>query len=346
MSKLLKLKQWLTVNDAAKRISISADEEITEADILQLALDGHLTLSVYFVNHTRGRLGKIIPYEDTEWHFLKVPANTLEKKQKAEYEIDNRPIPPALEKLYRDHPNSNELGYIASTDNLCINEETYISLEDKISTITGVWDLPMWGAEALDVEHRFHSLTGGPSVTLIQLNGAFIKNESGAVCQLHDKFGNDTYIGSKLHIENLKLEFAKNNTLPEEAEKILASTAAHRQKILKQKENTNDINNYYPAGALPEDSIFVVRSSSLMELERALTPETEKPEKPLHPSERKSSTQIIAALAAMAKLDLCKPYVADEVLRVVAANCHLELPNSPETVVKFLKAAADLNGKP
>lgn len=68
-------------------------------------------------------------------------------------------------------------------------------------------------------------------------------------------------------------------------------------------------------------------------------------EKPLHPSERRSAGQIIAALAAMAKLDLSAPYAADEALRAGAAIHGLELPNSPETVVKFLKDAAARTSK-
>lgn len=61
----------------------------------------------------------------------------------------------------------------------------------------------------------------------------------------------------------------------------------------------------------------------------------------LHPSERRSSGQIIAALAAMAGLDLSTPYKADEALRFVAAQRGIALPSSPETVVKFLRAAAE-----
>lgn len=68
-------------------------------------------------------------------------------------------------------------------------------------------------------------------------------------------------------------------------------------------------------------------------------------ERPLHPSERKSAGQIIAALAAMAKLDLSTPYAADETLRTAAATHGLELPSSPETVVKFFKDAATRTGK-
>jgi len=72
----------------------------------------------------------------------------------------------------------------------------------------------------------------------------------------------------------------------------------------------------------------------------ALNEDDSQTRKPLHPSERKSTEQIIATLAAMAKLDLSTPYKADDALRSAAAFHALELPNSPETTVKFLKAAA------
>lgn len=83
-------------------------------------------------------------------------------------------------------------------------------------------------------------------------------------------------------------------------------------------------------------------ATMLRELEAKLLADQAKPEKPLHPSERKSTEQIIAALAEMAKLDLSSPYKADGVLREAAAKSKyaLELPDSPETTVKFLKAAA------
>jgi len=50
MSKLFKLKEWLTVPDAAKYLTSVFEEEVTEADVLRFALDGQLTLSVYLMN--------------------------------------------------------------------------------------------------------------------------------------------------------------------------------------------------------------------------------------------------------------------------------------------------------
>lgn len=51
-SKLFKFKKCLTLSEAAKHLSVICDKEVTEPDILQFALDGHLTLSVDFVNPT------------------------------------------------------------------------------------------------------------------------------------------------------------------------------------------------------------------------------------------------------------------------------------------------------
>ena len=55
MGKLFKLKKWLTIAQAAKYLSSGLSEEVTEADVLGLGLDGHLTLSVCFLNDAYAR---------------------------------------------------------------------------------------------------------------------------------------------------------------------------------------------------------------------------------------------------------------------------------------------------
>ena len=64
--KLLKLRDWLTVPDAARHLSILLGDEVTEAHVLRFALDGRLTLSVDFVNIAPARRGKIIPHADAK----------------------------------------------------------------------------------------------------------------------------------------------------------------------------------------------------------------------------------------------------------------------------------------
>src|SRR5687767_11255173 len=49
---LLKLRPWLTVSQAAQQPAAIIGEPLTEADVLGLALDGNLTLSVNLLEET------------------------------------------------------------------------------------------------------------------------------------------------------------------------------------------------------------------------------------------------------------------------------------------------------
>ncbi|NTW88717.1 MAG: hypothetical protein HGB26_06250, partial [Desulfobulbaceae bacterium] len=65
-NKLFKLKEWVTVPEAARKLSLTFDEEVTEADLYRFALEGHLKLSVNFSKPTKARCGKVIPYDGVE----------------------------------------------------------------------------------------------------------------------------------------------------------------------------------------------------------------------------------------------------------------------------------------
>jgi hypothetical protein len=65
--------------------------------------------------------------------------------------------------------------------------------------------------------------------------------------------------------------------------------------------------DFYPAAGLPADSVLVVRTSSLHDLEARLSEPDRKVEKPIEQRERTSLLAIIAALAELAKLDVTKP---------------------------------------
>ncbi len=55
MRKLSKLREWLTLDEAVIDISNVLDERFTLADLYQLSLDGHLVLSVNFVNTVKAK---------------------------------------------------------------------------------------------------------------------------------------------------------------------------------------------------------------------------------------------------------------------------------------------------
>ena len=71
-SKLFKLKEWLTIPETASHLSIILGEEVTDADILQLAIETHLTISVYFVNEAHVNYGNIVEYGDVNWPLIDI----------------------------------------------------------------------------------------------------------------------------------------------------------------------------------------------------------------------------------------------------------------------------------
>jgi hypothetical protein len=133
MKKLDRLRQWLTVAEAARHLGILFGEDVSEADVLRLALDGQLTLSVYFVNHSRGRCGPVVPLREAKRHVIQIRENE----------------------------------WLHSIDGLAIGEDRVIEYDPQPVVLDGIWDLTMAGAERLDVEHHYQQLTGGrgPSPT-------------------------------------------------------------------------------------------------------------------------------------------------------------------------------------
>lgn len=156
MDKLFKIKQWLLLGDAAERLSKTFEERVTEADILQLALQGRLRLSANFVNGQTARPGTIVPYDKAKTFSVTPPG------------FD------APEELLRGVQISQT--------------EVFDFDDDSMIGVSGIWDLPMIGGECLDIEHRYHLLTGGPEVTGVVLDGVFVASSGGRVCQLQARF--------------------------------------------------------------------------------------------------------------------------------------------------------------
>lgn len=147
MSKLFNLKEWLSLEDAAKRLSIDFDEDVSVADVLRLGQDKHLRLSVHFVNYVYAKKGEVVEIKSGEH---------------AERDIN----------MMNNSPD--------------IGEGRYLNIGDDVFKLSGVYDLAMIGCECLDVEDKFHSLQSGPAVTLCRSLGAFVKNSDGSILQLQN----------------------------------------------------------------------------------------------------------------------------------------------------------------
>lgn len=277
MGKLFNLKTWLTVADAAQHLSIVFGEEVTEADVLRLALDGHLKLSVDFVNHAEARCGKVIPLSEAKT--MTVP--DIFKKGEETHDI-----------------------ILA----LRLNDRDFLELDEKIVTLQGVWDLPLIGNEQIDVEHKYQNLTDGPAVTLQGLDGAFVKGQDGQLCQLQESYDDNEYqAGSSAQLEMLKQHIACDNIEPSKAQELLNQHKEKRKKFLEEKkakkDSGNDSENYYPAGGLPQDSVLVVRTDALREFEQSINGVPAGMDKPMTTTERNTLLTIIAALCDYSAID-------------------------------------------
>ena len=138
----------------------------------------------------------------------------------------------------------------------------------------------MIGGEQLDIEHQYQILTGGPSVTLETIDGAFVEGRDGEMCQLQEDYDdNEFQAGSKAALEKLKRRFAEMMVLDPteegaaEAEALLNRHEEDRKKFLEKRKTRSAQENYYPAGGLPKDAVIVVRTEALREFERHSTDE-------------------------------------------------------------------------
>ncbi|WP_448110349.1 hypothetical protein [Pseudomonas lini] len=241
MKKIFKLKKWLTLEETVRRLSSVAEEEISLADVLRLALDGHLTISVDFVNHAKGKLWERVPMELTRTLTSEVnefPGTQLVGLQLNEKEV----LQPAV--VYGD-------------------QEPLV--------IQGVFDLTMWGAEKLDIEQLYQKLTDGPDVDLVNFEGPFLRGDDGQIYQILESFDqNEHSYGSLAHLKLLEDHIATEGMEPGAAKAIRAWHKEQRVHFLERAKLINKMDNYYPASGLPSGCRLVVRKEAITQLENHL----------------------------------------------------------------------------
>lgn len=262
MGKLFNLKEWLTVADAAQHLSIVFGEEVTEADIYRLALDGKLTLSVDFPNGVHASEGRKVRYDQAK--LIELPPS---KDGTPVFGIIGDPL-----------PESGEI----------------IQFDDKVRPIYGVWDLCMMHNERFDIEWRFYQEISDVSLGSFSLEGVNVKRDDTyyKLQEIFQKPSEEAFDKqSDMILGALKKRIGNESVDESIAEILIAEHHERRKKIRDNKEPS-----YFPAGGLPSDSILVVRTKALREFEQSINDTSTGAEKPMTTSERNSLLVIIAAL--------------------------------------------------
>ena len=263
MSKLFKLKEWVTLSEAKTRLSTTLKESVTEADLLRLALDRRLQLSVHFVNHAMAIRGSI-----------EVPEN-------ARYATS------------LDGHSQVRLG-------IQLDNGDVIAMEKEVIKLTGVFDLAMIGGEQLDIEQKFQELTSGPEVTLIGSDGVFVIAGSKYFQLQEDIEDNEFQDGSLASLGRLRSLILSKNLNEQKANDLLNYHKEDRENLLADIKSSPFL-RYFPAAHLPDDAVLVIRTGALIDFEKSLEEKSDDAEKPLKVRQETTYLNIIAALLVFIK---------------------------------------------
>jgi hypothetical protein len=151
MSKLSKLKEWLTLDAAASLLTNAFSEQVCISDIYQLALEGRLPLSV--------RL--LMPIDAC--HLLRAPIAKAERV-------------PSLD------------GNDAVIVDFILDEDTILKQEGDRLRIVGIFDLAMLGAERVLLEQLYASSIGSVEPDMVSLEMVFLRDEADGFYQLVNMF--------------------------------------------------------------------------------------------------------------------------------------------------------------
>lgn len=304
MSKLYKLKKWLKLDEAAEHLSIIFGEEVTEADLLQFAVDGHLQMSIFLADGCQGRRGKFIPVDQAPYTEMLMPFGGTSRKYGG--------------KLFGN---------------------LVLMFEEEITNLEGVYDLSMYGSERNDLERRYQASAGLPSSERTSFfHGAILKsgNDYWSV-QLRDD--DDPLIeGSSAQLDAL-LQVLSDDEIKQG--RIAELEQAHKPKRDKFSEERlrRPYFERFRRARLPGGSVFVVRTPCLNKFVESL--DTDKPDKTIPISTRERDT-LLKLLIGMAidgydyEPSAAKSPVPKQLQDVLAA---LRIDVSDDTIRKYLKEA-------
>jgi hypothetical protein len=331
MSRLFNLREWLTLPEAARHLSGICGEPVTDADVLRLALDGKLKLSIHFVNQARARRGVVVPREQAEsaiYHplygpLVKVVADLgLHRDEKRH----GRELPAVITEGLRD----GSLLHIIH--DIHIKEDLFLHLEDKVISINGVWDLPLIAGDRLGVERLFQQLTGGPDVKLIRTVGTFVESIDGQFALLQERYTADESVASRL-VKQSPRDYLNGLFTEKRMKKDLEE--------IKNSKPFNHSDNYFPAPGLPEDGVFVVRTLELAELLSRLS-ENSAARQPAKEStrEKNSLLRIIGLMANQRYAGDMRPYSIASHLVDKAKELGIQIGH--DAIANHIKAALEL----
>lgn len=255
-SKILKVKKWIDANEAAERLSLSLEDKVSALDLFELGLDKEIILSVKFPRTKRFIIREVklasMPYikrlERMFDFYLSSNFGNIEKNP-----IKGTPEYNSLFEAYLvEHCLKNNLSLKPLCDNSGAEsfpsvyniEYEYFDYSDELICMDDViFELPMIGAEIIDIEILIEINKNRDSSELMNVDGVFLRSTDG-----------------KLY--NLMYRFDESYTSIFDDEKDYGKNVGYL-----------DSRNYYPAEGLPAGCEIGISPANLFAFERRLSDE-------------------------------------------------------------------------
>jgi hypothetical protein len=184
-SKLYSLKEWLTLDDAASHLAAVLSEKVTAADILQLAIQKRIKLSVNLLSGAYANKGSIRNIHEAwvmlspsgyslSWLRGDEPATSLEKKLRSLGLVQIGDIP-KLDEEIRSAVTEQRVQAIHIGES--ISETEIVEFDKGVQMLSGIYDLPMLSAEKMLVEEIYYSRVGGPDIDPWGLEGVWLERD-------------------------------------------------------------------------------------------------------------------------------------------------------------------------
>nr|DAM78907.1 MAG TPA: hypothetical protein [Caudoviricetes sp.] len=257
--RLLKIKKWIGLDEAAERLSSIVEGNVTVLDLIELGLSHDLILSVR-LPYGEKFVGREMIYKEvpiinhlqemflfrlmcdpnlknaSEGDLLSAYKEEFKQYLLEEFESSKEKMSARYGSKYEDMTLESYL------EKGRFGDYEYVSGPEYLNEV--IYDLPLIGAEVLDLQRIYSTGKGYESNRLINLGGPLIKDTNGRLINIMEEF--------------------------------------ERGKITKDKDGNIrllelDAMNYFPTDGLPVNSEIGLRPDNLIAFERTITgtPEVE-----------------------------------------------------------------------
>lgn len=327
MSKLFKLKEWLSLDEALSYLASSLEEQVSLTDIYRLTLDKHLIMSVRLFNQAYALVGQFVtpPYSDINCYPVTHDLAT------------NEPL---------DEPYIIDLDFA-----LQVEDSTWLAFEENVHVIDGIWDLTMIGMESLDIEHLYQKELGSHTPVIANIRGVFLK-QGELICKLQKRLSPEPTAKNRADLQDKLTSILRPKGLTlenffncDDLSEYLSEAELESVESLfeSMQDELLDCEKFDDSLTLDDYSYqFVIKTNELIRFVKSLNEDSiplAQSEKSLGVKERNTLLSLIYALLKEQKIDPSDRGVTSAI-RLSTEKAGLAI--SENTIRKILKQVSDI----